>query len=57
MMTRRDFEAIAYAIATAGGDLDRTVRNIADACYASNGRFDRERFYRLAKRQREAPGG
>ena len=49
MMTRRDFEAIAYAIATAGGDLDRTVRNIADACYASNGRFDRERFYRACK--------
>lgn len=46
-MSRKHFTALAQAIAEIS-DLEergRAARLIADVCAASNGRFDRQRFY------------
>lgn len=49
MMTKRDFKAIADAIADACLDPSAAyavVADIADACARSNPRFDRGKFFR-----------
>lgn len=61
-MTRKDYEAIARAIAqtrdlitrpvdswTVDGALDRAAMAIADALETDNERFDRERFLTAAR--------
>lgn len=55
-MSRKDFEAIAYAISTIYGlssvDRMKVAESIATALAASNPRFKRDRFIEAAMKER-----
>jgi hypothetical protein len=51
-MSRKHFQALAdclKTLPTANGERYRAALAVAEACKASNSRFDRERFFRAAE--------
>lgn len=56
MMTKKDFENMAFAIKNSPADRDLFIDMIVELCADSNSRFDEKRF-RIASGQYQSPCG